>query len=481
MNRMYKILTFLFVIAAVAGCKKEIFSELNKGNTPLVLSASTSTIVLTEKARAKEILLLNWTTGSNQGTDAAIEYTLQLAKQGTNFTSPVAESLGKSNYSRKFTVAELNDTIRNHFNAAPGVELAIEARVIATTQNTTIAPEISPVILLKIVPYLPVTATLYLIGDASPNGWNAGQATSLSIISSEPGGFTWTGLLRTGYFKFITTSGEFMPSYNKGATATSLFYRTMDAQPDDQFVVAASGVYSVKVNLLDLTISVTAASTPPFSRLWIVGDATPNGWNIDNPNEMQVDSSNRFVFKYNEVLAAGEFKIPVAKGNWGADFYMPLVNYPPLNSTGVQVVSGGSPDYKWKITTAGAYKITLDLLLMKIDIKQFTPYTQLWMVGDATPAGWNIDSPTPMVVTAGNPYEFSWTGVMSVGEFKIPVRTGNWGGDFFMPLVNNQPLSSRLAMFVPGGNPDNKWKITTAGNYKITFNQLKETIDIVKL
>ena len=70
---------------------------------------------------------------------------------------------------------------------------------------------------------------------------------------------------------------------------------------------------------------------------------------------------------------------------------------------------------------------------------------------------------------------------MTAGEFKIPVGTGNWGGDYFMPMTNHQDLSKTQAKFVKGGNPDNKWQITVPGTYRITLNQLKETIDIQKL
>ena len=478
MNRIYSALTFFAIIVAMIGCKKESLSELNKGNVPLVLTASTNTISLQEKDRDSEILIFTWTTGSNQGTDAAINYTLQLAKEGTNFASPVSESLGKATYTRKFTVGALNDTLRNHFNAT--TEQNIEARIIAETQSDGVTAETSPVIHLKITPYQPVTSVLFLIGDATPNGWDANKASAMTSITTEPGGFTWSGSLRAGNLKFITTLGQFLPSYNKGSSSTSLLYRTDNAQPDDQFLVPTGGLYDVKVNLLTLSISITQSSLPPFAKLWMVGDATPNGWNIDNPNELQVDSSNLFVFNYNGLLNAGEFKIPTGKGNWGGDFYMPLTNHPALTATDVQLVAGGSPDNKWQISTAGPYKIKLDLQTMKIDITPFTPYTKLWMVGDATPVGWNIDSPTPMIATAGNPYEFTYTGPLTVGEFKIPAGTGNWGGDFFMPMVNHQNLSSRLAKFVPGGSPDNKWQISVAGNYKIVFNQLNETIDITK-
>lgn len=232
-----------------------------------------------------------------------------------------------------------------------------------------------------------------------------------------------------------------------------------------------------------VTIKVTPAATgPAYSKLWVVGDATPNGWNIDNPNEMKVDPTNAFQFKYNEVLNPGEFKIPVSTGNWGTDYFMPPSNNPALNSTNVQLVPGGQPDNKWRIPASGAYKILLNISANPfINITPFTPYPNLWIVGDATPAGWNIDNPTPMSATIGNPFEFTFTGNLNAGEFKIPTTTGNWGTDYFMPPVNGAGASETNAIFIPAGNPDNKWKITEAGNYKVTVNQLYETITIQKL
>lgn len=86
-----------------------------------------------------------------------------------------------------------------------------------------------------------------------------------------------------------------------------------------------------------------------------------------------------------------------------------------------------------------------------------------------------------MTADPTNPYLFTWQGAMTAGEFKIPTTTGNWGCDYFMPMVNHQPISSTLAKFIPSGNPDNKWQITVPGNYKITLDQLHETIQIQKL
>lgn len=484
MKRIQYILFYIFCITLSMACKKTDYAELNKGDTPLSISSSVSSLTLKEKERDNEVLILNWTSGSNKGTNAAINYTLQIAKQGANFSGAAAEALGSAVYSRKYTSGQLNDLLLTKLKAIPGTAITIEARIVAATQAEGVEQEISEPVSFTVIPYQPVTSTLYLIGDATPNGWDNNNPTPMTPSAVLPGVFTWTGLLNPGDFKFLTTPGQWLPTYNKSAnSADSLFYRTDFGQADDKFSVATMGTYTITVNLLDLTISIvvpTNPTVPPYDRLWIVGDATPNGWNIDSPNEMWVDQGNKFVFYYNEILAAGEFKIPTSTGNWGTDFYMPFVNHQDLTAMDVQLVKGGSPDNKWQITTPGAYKIKLDLYNTKITIKPFTPYNQLWLVGDATPTGWNIDNPTPMTKDPSDPYIFSWQGDLVAGEFKIPTTTGNFGCDYFMPMVNHQDITNHQAKFVPSGNPDNKWLITVPGTYKITLNQLKETIIIEK-
>jgi len=128
-----------------------------------------------------------------------------------------------------------------------------------------------------------------------------------------------------------------------------------------------------------ITIKVTPAATgAAYAELWVVGDATPNGWNIDNPNPMVKDPTNSFQFKFNEVLNAGEFKIPTSKGNWGTDFFMPPANNPDITSTEVKLIPGGNPDNKWRITNPGPYKILLNISPSPfIKITPFTPYTQV--------------------------------------------------------------------------------------------------------
>lgn len=478
MRRIYFMIGCLISVVLSTGCKKEDYAELNKGNNPLALVTDKAAITLHQREDASDAVLLTWTTGTNGGTDASIFYQLKIDRQGNNFNSAIAEDLG-NNLSKKFTVQELNNLLLTHWNLSPGTEAVLEARIIAQVANDAAPMDSSAVASFRVTPYDPVSANLYIIGDAAPNGWNAGAATAMTSLGA--GRFSWEGTLSSGEFKLITVLGQFLPSYNKGAANDALVYRSADNEPDDKFNISTPGLYTIAIDLLDLKISVEAATTPPYTRLWLLGDAVPTGWNIDAPTEMRVDSSNLFVFGYNGILTAGEFKIPTTTGNFNTDYYMPLVNHQPITDKGVKLVPVGGPDDKWKITTAGAYKIRLDLQNMKIDIKPFTPYTQVWMVGDASPAGWNIDNPAPLTADPSDPNVFSFTGAMTPGEFKLPLATGNWGCDYFMPVLNGSGPASTQMKFVAGGNPDNKWKIAVAGTYKITINQLYETISIVKL
>lgn len=463
----------------ILSCRKD-YKENDKGNAPLAVSASSQKILLNQKNESGDGVVINWTSGSNHGSNASISYVLKLDIQGNNFSNALTEDLGKATLSKKYTVKELNDLLLTKWNLSPDTETALQAKVIATIADGANTRDSSAVFTFLVTPYKPVSATLFLIGDATPNGWDAGNATAMVADPAVPGRFHWQGLLSSGEFKLITTSGQFLPSYNKGADQTKIIFRDSDDDPDEKFTIAKSGVYSVTVDLLDLSIELMETAEPLYKRLWMLGDAVPTGWDIQNPAEMRVDSSNMFVFTYNEILKAGEFKIPVATGNFSTDYYMPLTNNPAITETGAQLVKNGNPDLKWKITTPGAYKIKLDINANTISIQPFTPFPQVWMVGDATPTGWNIDNPTPMVPDPGNPYVFTWTGPMTAGEFKLPVETGDFGGDYFMPMLNAAGPGSTQMKFVPGGSPDFKWKITEAGNYKIIINQLYETISIQK-
>jgi hypothetical protein len=486
-SRLFFTVCFLAGLTYLFGCKKtEDFTPM-PNDAPLALSASDSSLQLNEANKDQAALSLNWTTGNNNKTSASITYFLQLDKKGNNFSKAVTTNLGKAVYSVNYTNGTLNALLSSKWSAAPDTMFALEARVYTVIGENTIPGDTSSPITINVTPYKPVSKSLYIIGSATATGWDANAADSLTPDPAIPGEFHYSGTLMPGEFKFITTRGSFLPSYNMGSDSAHLFFRTEDAQADDKFDITLPQVYTIDVNLISLTINISKAQAPLYSKLWIVGDATPNGWNIDNPNQMKVDPFNPYIFHYNENLNAGEFKMPTATGNWGGDFYRPLTNDPPITDTTAALVFGNTnpPDNKWKITDAGAYKISLNIQANSIHIQPFTPYSALWLLGDAAPNGWNDDDPTPMTATA-DPNVFVYEGNLTAGEFKIPVAIKNgFAGPYFRPDMNHPAISDTNALFVATGanqadKDDYKWQITDPGKYKVTINQLYETISIIK-
>ncbi len=108
----------------------------------------------------------------------------------------------------------------------------------------------------------------------------------------------------------------------------------------------------------------------------------------------------------------------------------------------------------------------------------------LWMVGNATSAEWDINNPVAMAKIADNTFEYE--GHLNEGEFKCPMEPGNWGGPFIMPATGGTEISSSGVAsdeisLMPNGNPDNKWNVTESGNYKIIIDGNKHKIYVTFL
>ena len=459
--------------------------ELDKGSTPLELNVNRSSIVLEQKNDYAEAVVFQWTTGTNYGTGASIEYTFQIDRAGSNFANPVSMDMGKGVYELKNTTKELNDLILNQLNGTPGTIINLEARIIAKINDASIeSPDVASCT-LQATPYKGVSSTLYLIGDASPNGWNADNATEMNPVSGEPGGFIWTGNLTAGELKFITSLGNFLPSYNKGATDLQLVYRDSDDQPDDKFRIESASGYKIKLNLLSLTIEITPSVGPKYDMIYFVGSFT--GWSFE---PMMQDKANPFVFRLGREMTwndGGEFKFGTAAGSWD-NMYHPTIANAPFTHT--EVTQDGTDDRKWLMSESEAnkaYKMALDITegAESFNMYLFTPFPMIYLVGEATPNGWDVDNAIPMNPVDGDPHTFIWTGNLKTGEMKFSCdKQGDWGGAWFLAYENGLMPDGQEQQMVfsangDGGN-DRKWNITSAGNYTIILNQLQEIVSIIK-
>jgi starch-binding outer membrane protein SusE/F len=465
------LLTIFFLSLVLSSCEKEKEYVMGMGQ-PIVLSVSGSEIVLTQKQINNSAVSFSWTKGTNMGTESSISYTLEIDKESGDFSSPVSFPIGKATYEKKFTHGELNAMLLK-MGAATNIATIFKARILADVAAEGVETGIST-ISFSVTPYLPVSTTLFLLGSATSAGWDAANAIAMSSTTDDPTTFTYKGSMFAGELKFITTKGQLLPSYQMGANNSTLVYRSDESQADNKFTITEAGKYLITLNLVDLTINMEKQAGPAYEKLYLVGDATPNGWDIGNATEMTQDPDNLFKFTYKGVLKAGDFKLPVNRNtDWGQDMFM----MDSADSSKVYLHHGGdSDDSKWKIYKENYYTLTVDLEKMTISIEPLA----LYMVGSATSIDWDITSALELIQDATNWYIFTWEGPLKAGEFKFPVnRSSSWGQNMYMRDPND---ATKIYLHTGGASDDSKWTIAEAdaGNYKITVNVQDMTIDLKK-
>ncbi len=487
---MKNILKISFTIAAgillVCCNKSEI--EYDKGSTPLQLSASKDDVVLNVHNPNGDALELTWTRGSNNGTNAAIDYLLEMDVAENNFAGDgyYTNEDGLTNSTRcVYTNSSLNSILLDELSLTPGQSVRMVARVTAFVRDDTVEDQIAT-FQFTATPYQPVSATLFMIGEATPGGWSLDAATEMTPIQGLAGTFTWTGKLKAGEYKFVVSKDDWLPSYNLDPDSEDgfdLIYRTADnGVADTPFVMATEAFYRVTVSLVDLTLILSEIAGPDFDAIYLEGDFA-GGSRI----QLTQNPGNLFQFSYDGMFTwNGSGKIWFSTEPAGS--LRPLSDGASISTTAFTTTGG---DNTWVMTESQAnnrYKIVVDITVggESVTFTPFTPFTELYMVGNATAAGWSIADAVPMTVT-GNTY--SWEGTLTAGEMKITCdKNESWSGAWIMPptggLVppgDTTPLQAILYDMPndpSAAGVDNKWVFETAGTYRITGNQLTETIVI---
>ena len=468
----------LLALVGMTGCEEDIV--LDKGESPLEVKLSSDTVWCDQRADAQEALQITWTSGTNQGTGAAISYFFEMDLKGNDFQGGIKYDIGKTD-SRviSFTNKELTDTLMHYFPTIPLEQYSeFEIRVTATVAAASVPTQVSPVKSVKIAPYKWRVLNLYIIGDATPNGWDNQLATIMSSDYDNIAHFTWQGMLNKGEIKFNAQLGDWYPCYVRdNDDPTKMHYREKEEDyPDNKWVIEEAGNYFIDVNLDELTVSFTNLDGEvPFTELYLVGEAAPTAIKLVQ------SSDDSFIFTYNGALSAGTLLISTTTATSGCAGYQPLDNN-GLGSTGILLLSDlGTASNQWNIPAANKYSVKLDLRNNRLEIGDYVGYEHIWIMGSAAPGGWSWDDITEMQRDASNPNVFRYEGYLSKGELKFPLEIDhNFGGDFILAPQANCPISENGTYFI-GNQPDNKWIISEAGNYRITIDVENETISFVKL
>lgn len=219
---------------------------------------------------------------------------------------------------------------------------------------------------------------LYIVGDATPAGWNIDAPTLLDKQGDYL--FIYEGPLNKGELKACAGTGNWDVDYvrpaangeeiGRNGVAENGFVYT--ASPDNKWIVTEPGIYRLEFDLEHWTINaefkgeITVSKDPiETETLFMIGDATPGGWSMDDASEYVRQEGSRYIFVWEGELVEGDFKACIERdGTFSCPFLRPLANGCEVSKAGVaspEFVYTTNPDDKWHVTEAGRYRITFDL------------------------------------------------------------------------------------------------------------------------
>ncbi|QKJ28695.1 SusE domain-containing protein [Mucilaginibacter mali] len=317
-------------VTVLASCKKDEIKTVAGVGSPSVLSASTTTPVLT-KATLTSTAITIIGTPQSYGYNAAVSYSFQLAVKGTNFAAPTEVALPVGTFTKTYTVQDFNNlllSMKLPVNQAAQVDVRLKSSLSATAGITY-----SNVITITATPF-PLTAYIYVPG--AYQGWNPATADSLQ---SATGNGVYTGIINfigTDFHFKVTPAKKWDVAYGDaggGKISTS----------GGDILSPQAGVTQVTVDLNQNTITF---GTPAFY-FSAIGDATALGWGGDTDMKYVYATGNWELTT--NLTAGGAFKVRM-NHDWGTSFGLLAT---PDGKTLTSNNGGNVP-----ITTAGTYKIT---------------------------------------------------------------------------------------------------------------------------
>ncbi len=325
-------------------CKKDEVKAFVKIVAAATVSANPNSLVLDSSAanRNNTAITFNWT-AADFGYQAAVTYTLQIAKNGTNFANPREFSFNGV-FTTKFSHVDFNQQALLA-GLPPGSAGILQARVRAVV-SPRVDTVYSSVIQITVTPYLVLISypSLWVPGDYQ--GWNPAAAPKISSKFSNgqyegfvniPGGtlqFKFTsnpdwGHTNYGYASGVINGNSVTGNLSTSGAAGNLF-------------VPTTGFFRMRANTNALTWEVLKTT-------WAIIGSAPtlsNNWSNDVPMTYSPVTN---LWTVTTSFVVGEFKFR-ANSDWGVNFG---------DNGGTLILDYNAANIP--IGTAGSHTITLDL------------------------------------------------------------------------------------------------------------------------
>lgn len=438
---------------------------------PSMLTSDKTGVVGTSVLGPTTALTFSWSP-SFKGYMGAITYALEYDSLGKNFTSLNTYNLGTATSSKEITYSDLNETAIAE-GILPGKIGKVSYRIKAMTALGAIA--YSNAVTVNIKTYPPAPANLFIVGDATPGGWNNPVPTpSQQFTKIDANTFSINIALTSGKsYLLLPVNGDWSHKYGGATNGTSpsggILLKDGAVPGSNTPSPATSGIYTIVVNFLTNKYTVSKLAVP--TNLYIVGDATAGGWGnpVPTPSQQFVKLDDvSFGIVLNLTAAKSYLLLPV-NGDWSHKFGGATDG--TSASGGTLLADGLVPGTNTPSPgTSGVYKIIVNFATNKYTVSPYDGPANLFIVGDATSGGWANPVPVPsQQFTQGNRGVFVLTlPLTSTKSYLLLPVNGDWTNKYGGATDGVAAEGDLLANgSVPGSNTPAP---ATSGTKTITVN-----------
>lgn len=322
MNYLSKLFFFIALSLSFAACEKVQDLPFYANGQPATLTASTASVAVSATDSNKVAMTFNWTFPKYAIDSSSVKYILEIDVAGKNYSDPFSREI-MGDFSSEFLAKEIN-TIALNYGFDFGKVYDMEARIISSYENNN-ERLTSNSVPFKVTPYkippkvqLPASGNLFIVGNATAGGWNENMpvpSQQFSRIDETTFGGVFE-LIGGNQYAVLPVRGSWDVKYTVantnapgGAEGGDFGYRL-----NDNFLgPATSGWYKIILNFQTGKYMVTPYGGHLPENLFMVGDATPGGW--DNPVPVPSQQLTR--------LNSSEFEITLPLNGGAAYLLLP--------------------------------------------------------------------------------------------------------------------------------------------------------------
>lgn len=426
----------LVLVLGVLACTKVADLPYYNNGKSVVLSANFTSITSTLADSNRNVISFNWTTPEYNTDTTNYKFVLSIDTAGRNFAREVTKTV-MGVRSTAFTGRELNDILLN-FGFALGGSYSLDVKVSSSYGNNnqkyesnvlrvTVSPFDDPSVLrTKDTLISPTLATSTNAGNTfkwtrSFTGYSGQVTYTLQYDTSKTGNFVSPLELPIGAYRDSLVLTEFQMNETAltrgvvGGTQGKIDYRIKAVTA--QGAISYSNKVSVRINTFI-----------PILRYYMAGSyqsSTGNGndWDPGTAPEfirdVRAEAMNKLYYMY--IYLPGNTYFKVTRGrSWDTNFGAGSNNN----------IEPGTMNNNFFVSTAGVYRVSIDMANMKFDIRQ----GRMGFVGGASGAGWNPGSVFPNYG-------------MSLTEKNLFIGLTNFTADIWKMIDNNDWPNADISAF----------------------------------